>query len=326
MRYLVTGAGGFVGSHISDRLIAEGKTVVGIDNFTTGHPRNLHDAARVVRGDIAEWHVVDRAFGLADPDVVFHCAASYKDPEAWATDIRTNVLGTSHVVKLAEQYGARIIYFQTALCYGHRPFEGHDPLQVLGHAIPIDDITWPPPVRVDHPIAPDNSYSISKTAGESYIASSGLPYVSIRMANVYGPRNLSGPIPTFSKNLLEGRRSVISDSRRDFIFVADLLDLVWQILDSDYVGVLHASSGTDYPISDIYDAVEAALGITGEAQRIPRAEGDAPSILLDPTLTEARFGWKVTTPLAEGIAQAAEFYSEHGVETTYTHLPIATTG
>lgn len=310
MRYLVTGAGGFVGSHISDRLIAEGKTVVGIDNFTTGHPRNLHDAARVVRGDIAEWHVVDRAFGLADPDVVFHCAASYKDPEAWDTDIRTNVLGTSHVVKLAEQYGARIIYFQTALCYGHRP----------------DVDSRDGRIRVFQRIAPDNSYSISKTAGESYIASSGLPYVSIRMANVYGPRNLSGPIPTFSKNLLEGRRSVISDSRRDFIFVADLLDLVWRVLDSDYVGLLHASSGTDYPISDIYDAVEAALGITGEAQHIPRAEGDAPSILLDPSLTEARFGWKVTTPLAEGIAQAAEFYSEHGVETTYTHLPIATTG
>lgn len=313
MRALVTGAAGFVGSHLTDRLIAENTLVVGIDNFATGQGRNLHDSAQVVRGDIADFDVLDRAFSFAEPDVVFHCAASYKDPSAWGTDIRTNVLGTSHVVKLAEQYGARIIYFQTALCYGHHP----DILVDMDREYDYDTLA------VTQPLAPDNSYSISKTAGESYIAHSGLPYVSLRLANIYGPRNVSGPIPTFAKNIIEGRTSVVVDARRDLVYIEDLLDLVWRVLDSDYAGVLHVSTGKDYSIEEMWVAVAAAMEADAtKARRIPRAPGDAPSILLDPSETEQRFGWKATTPLDEGIAKAVEWYRANPPEATFTHLAL----
>lgn len=312
MRALVTGAAGFVGSHITDRLLAEGQQVVGIDNFETGHTRNVHDSARVIRGDIADRNQLWDAFRLSEPDVVFHCAASYKDGTAWRRDLETNAIGSALVAQLAAEYDARIIYFQTALCYGHHP----KPIADLDRDYNYDTLT------VSQPLAPDNSYSISKTAGESYIASSGAPYVSIRMANVYGPRNLSGPIPTFAKNLIEGRTSVVADSRRDFIYIDDLLDLVWRVLGSDYVGVLHAASGRDYPISQAYGCVEVAFGKTARMEQIPRAPGDAPSILLDPSETERLFGWKATTSLVDGVASAVSWYIANPPEKTFTHLPI----
>ncbi len=181
-------------------------------------------------------------------------------------------------------------------------------------------------LAVSQPLAPDNSYAISKTAGESYIAHSGLPYVSLRLANIYGPRNVSGPIPTFAKNIIEGRTSVVVDARRDLVYIEDLLDLVWRVLDSDYAGVLHVSTGKDYSIEEMWVAVAAAMEADAtKARRIPRAPGDAPSILLDPSETEQRFGWKATTPLDEGIAKAVEWYRANPPEATFTHLnlPVA---
>src|SRR3990167_3727533 len=314
MRYLVTGAAGFIGSHLTDRLLAEGHTVTGIDNFETGQARNIHDSVKVIRADIADRKELWNAFRLSKPDVVFHCAASYKNPRAWQRDVLTNALGSSLVAEMAAEFGSRIVYFQTALCYGSNPEPLHDgdgPLPSNWNAL-----------SVTQPLAPESSYAISKTAGESYIVHSGVPYVSFRLANIYGPRNLSGPIPTFARNIMEGRKSVVVDSRRDFVFVDDLLKLVWAVLNTDYVGIVHAASGRDYPISQIYGSVEVALGSTGLMESIPRAPDDAQSILLDPEDTARAFGWRATTSLNEGIAKAVEWYRDNPVGDTYTHLAI----
>src|SRR5262249_38240519 len=144
------------------------------------------------------------------PEVVVHAAASYKDPAAWADDIRTNVLGTAHVAQAAAQVGVvRLIYFQTALCYGLRPREQ--------------------PVTLRHPLrAEGSSYAVSKTAAEQYLEFSGLDYIVFRLANVYGPRNLSGPLPTFYQRLTQGKSCHVADARRDFIYVDDLIDVVAQ--------------------------------------------------------------------------------------------------
>lgn len=305
LRILVTGGTGFIGSHAAERLVERGHSVLVVDNYATGRRDTLAEPRprlTVTESDIADADTVGRLFGEFRPEVVLHCAASYKDPDDWTPDVRTNVEGTINVVRSSRAVGIRrLIYFQTALCYGSRPAEQ--------------------PVTLGAPLRPENSYAISKTAAEQYIALSGLEFVSLRLANMYGPRNLSGPVPTFFRRLSAGQRCVAVDTRRDFVFVDDLIALV--VLAAEGVGgpgYYHVSSGRDYSIRELYDAVASAMGVREPAEERARGADDAPTILLDPSRAQAEFGWKASVPLDEGVRRAVAWYRRHGVEQTYTHL------
>lgn len=296
MRILVTGAGGFIGSHLAQALGQRGHWVIGIDNFTTGRRDNWDGCAY---GDVAERHWRER---LARVDVIAHCAASYKDPGNWEEDARTNVQGAIQVCRAVPD---RIVYFQTALCYGHNPY---------GTRLPT-------PLSTAHRLAPDNSYAISKTAAELYIANAGIPYVSLRLANMYGPRNLSGPIPTFYKRISEGKSCTVTRSHRDFVYIGDLLPVAVAAVEGQGEGVYHVASGTDIDIETVFHEVAGAMGEPdAEHVVIDRPDGDSPSILLNPRLTELEFDWKVRTPLKVGVTAAVEWYQDRGVERTFTHL------
>lgn len=307
MRVLITGGAGFIGSHLADVLLERGDDVVVIDNYSTGRRDNLteHPRLLVVEGSIADADVVAEAFAAGAPDVVVHAAAAYKDPDDWEEDSRTNVLGTANVVKATKAAGSRrLIYFQTALCYGLKPLEQ--------------------PITLEHPIRPEgSSYAISKTGGEQYVALSELDWISFRLANAYGPRNISGPLPTFFSRLTEGKGVFVMDTRRDFIYVQDLVDCVVKAVDgTGRSGPYHISSGSDYSIKELYDATVKALerDDLDEVEVRPRNPDDAPTILLDPSETERDFDWRVTTPLEEGVARSIDYYREYGIEQTFTHL------
>ena len=310
MRVLVTGGAGFIGSHLTDRLLARSDEVTVIDNYATGRRDNLPDAApglTVIEGDVADREVVEDAFKRFRPEVVVHAAASYKDPEDWAADAATNVLGTALVVRASESVQARrFIYLQTALCYGLHPLEQ--------------------PITLEHPILPGaSSYAISKTAGEQYVALSGLEWQSFRLANAYGPRNLSGPLPTFFSRLTAGKPCFVMDTRRDFVFVSELIDVLERAIDgSGGAGAYHVSSGGDYSIQELFDATVAALGIEldGPVEVRPRGPDDAYTILLDPSRTERDFGWRAGVPLEQGVKDAIEYYQRFGITDTYTHLKL----
>jgi len=310
LKVLITGGAGFVGSHLADRLLGRGDAVLVIDNYATGRRDNLPESAhglQVIEGDIAVTDVVDRAVGDFGPDVVVHAAASYKDPSDWAEDARTNVVGSVNVTKAAQAVGARsLIYLQTALCYGLHPIEQ--------------------PITLDHPIRPgDSSYAISKTAGEQYIALSGIDYRSFRLANAYGPRNLSGPLPTFFSRLTSGKPCFVMDTRRDFVFVSDLVNILEKAVDgAGRTGPYHVSSGGDYSIQELFDATIAAMGMTldNPVEVRPRGEDDAFTILLDPSATNRDFDWQTTVPLETGVAEAVAYYQTHGITDTYTHLKL----
>jgi len=308
MRIVVTGGAGFIGSHLCDRLLARGDDVVVIDNYSTGRRDNLTATPRltIVEGTIADIDTVAGAFQDEPVDVVVHAAASYKDPNDWAEDTRTNAVGTANACRAAMAAGVRrLIYFQTALCYGLHPIEQ--------------------PITLSHPLRPfESSYAISKTAGESYCMLTDLDVISFRLANAYGPRNLSGPLPTFYQRLTTGQPCFVMDTRRDFIFINDLIDVVVKAVDGrGSRGAYHISSGSDYSIKELFDASTRALGIdVGDVEIRPRGPDDAPTILLDPSLTRDDFDWAVSTTLAEGVASAISYYRSHGVEETYTHLKI----
>lgn len=307
MKVLITGGAGFIGSHLADRLLARGDQVLVIDNYATGRRDNLTPQAnlKVVEGDIADADLVQRLFGEFRPGVVVHAAASYKDPSNWAEDSRTNVLGSANVVQSSQRLEvSRLIYFQTALCYGLQPLEQ--------------------PITLDHPIRSEgSSYAISKTAGEQYVMLSGLDYISFRLANAYGPRNLSGPLPTFYHRLTNDKPCFVMNTRRDFIYVDDLIDVVMMAIDGKgESGAYHVSSGSDYAIKELFDSAVKALDITleEEVEVRERNPDDAFTILLDPSKTNQDFGWEITTPLETGIGAAIQYYKQYGIIQTYTHL------
>lgn len=274
-------------------MLGHSHDVVGIDDLSTGRSDNYPGGFIV--GDI----VSDLPRGQWD--VIYHCAASYRDRGAWEQDARTNVLGTIAVVREALRSNARLIYFQTSLCYGPHPVS---------------------PVTIDAPLDPHGSYPVSKTAGEAFIRDSGLDYVSLRLANIYGPRNLSGPIPTFYQRLTEGKPCTVVDSRRDFVFVDDLVWVAVKAAEQGS-GAYHVSSGTDYSIGEVYEAVRSALNIDApQPALVHRGPDDVATLLLDPIETEMEFGWTAQTPLSDGIARAVAWYREHPVTETFTHLAL----
>jgi UDP-glucose 4-epimerase len=309
MKVMITGGAGFIGSHLADRLLTRGDEVLVVDNFATGRRDNLglRSGLEVVEGTIADSDLIDDSVSRFSPDVVVHAAAAYKDPDDWAEDSRTNVLGTANVVRSAERANVgRLIYFQTALCYGLVPLEQ--------------------PITLEHPLRPEgSSYAISKTAGELYVALSSLDWVSFRLANAYGPRNISGPLPTFFYRLTNDKPCFVMDTRRDFIYVQDLVDVVLKAVDGGGSrGAYHVSSGADYSIKQLFDATVAALGVALEddVEVRPRNPDDAFTILLDPSKTVNDFGWSVTTPLEDGVRAAIAYYREYGIEQTFTHLRL----
>ncbi len=307
MKVLITGGAGFIGSHLADKLLNEGHRVLVIDNYQTGRRDNLtpHANLTVVEGTIADKGLVNQLFDTFIPDVVIHAAASYKDPNNWEEDAYTNILGTVHVVSAAKRLEVRrVIYFQTALCYGLKPIEQ--------------------PITLQHPISSNgSSYAISKTAGEQYLELSGLDFISFRLANAYGPRNLSGPLPTFFHRLTTGKACFVMDTRRDFIYIDDLAAVVMKAIRGEGKrGYYHISSGSDYSIKELFDETLQALNIAleNDVEVRPRNPDDVFTILIDPTKTNQDFNWKVRTPLKLGVKLAIEWYQKNGITQTYTHL------
>lgn len=309
MKIFVTGGCGQVGSHVAELHLQRGDEVLAIDNFETGRRLHLperHDRLTFVEGSIADKALIDRLVGDFKPDVLIHTAASYKDPNDWHSDMLTNGVGGVNLIQAAQNSGVgRFIYFQTALTYGLHPQQN--------------------PIPLDHPKNPGNSsYSISKTTTEDYLALSGLDYVTFRLANVVGPRNVSGPLPIFFQRLSQQKRCFVTKARRDFVFVKDLARNVIKAADGVGHGAYHFSSGKDVAIKELYDSVVEAMALNNypEPEIRELSPDDAPSILLDPSRTFADFGEIEFTPLKEIVSAAVAYYREHGVTGGYTHLKI----
>jgi nucleoside-diphosphate-sugar epimerase len=297
---------GQIGSHVAEMMLERGDEVLVIDNLATGRHEHLadHPRLRVVVDTIADRAVVDRLFEDFAPEAVVHAAASYKDPDDWFSDTLTNCVGGANVVDAARRHGVkRFVYFQTALCYGLKPLEQ--------------------PITLNHPRNPGgSSYAITKTTNELYLELSGLDYVTFRLANVVGPRNVAGPLPIFYQRLKEGKQCFVTRSRRDFVFVEDLARVVLRACDGVGHGAYHFSSGTDVAISALYDAVVAAMALAQAPEAEVRELGpdDVFSILLDPSRTFADFGPIAFTPIERTVAAAVAYYKQHGTLGEYTHL------
>lgn len=305
MRVLITGGAGCLGSALAERFGRSGHNVLVIDNLATGNTNNLASmpGLEIIEGTIADEEIVARAFAEFAPTHVIHSAASYKNPDDWAEDARTNVLGTIHVVQAAKVARVRrFINFQTALCYG-RP----------------DRV----PIPVDHPLKPFTSYGISKVAGEQVVAASELPFVSFRTASVTGPRLSIGPIPTFYKRLKAGQKCFCSDTSRDFLDMSDFLSIVdLALADNAPNGIFNVSSGEGHTVKEVFDIVLDHLGLVPAepVPVVPPGNDDIRAVVLDPAETQRAFGWRAAIPFADAVRRALAWYDMHGVPGLHSHL------
>lgn len=309
MRILITGGAGCLGSNLIEHWLPQGHEIFVIDNFATGKREVVPSmpGLTVREGTIADEGLVCECFAAFKPDVVVHSAAAYKDPDDWIEDSRTNVIGSANVAKAAKAQGVgRLINFQTALCYGR-------PQQL--------------PIPNTHPTAPFTSYGITKTAGEQFMLLSGVPTLTLRIANVTGPRLAIGPIPTFYKRLKAGQNCFCSDTSRDFLDMSDFLAFMdLAVKPNAPTGTFNIASGEAHSIKEIFDLVSEYLGSGRiEVPVVPPAADDVPVVSLDASETQRIFGWVARVGFADTVRRQLQWYDEYGISDVFSHLkaPVA---
>ncbi len=291
---LVTGGAGFIGSHLVDRLIADGHKVRVIDNFVNGRSENLANARssgrlEVVAASVANRSGISHAFDGVD--WVFHMAAmadivpSIENPTIYH---EANVEGTLCVLEEARKAGvARFIYAASSSCYG------------------IPDV-YPTPEAT--PAAPTYPYALTKYMGEQYVMHwakiYGLEAVSLRMFNVFGPRHRTGGtygavFGVFLAQKLAGKPMTIvgdGEQTRDFTFVSDVVDAFVKAAQGDCTGKIY-NVGSDNTYSVNYLA--ALLG--GEMVNIPKRPGEPDITYADISLIKRDLGWRPEVSFEDGV-------------------------
>ncbi len=306
MKIVVTGGAGFIASHIVDAYIGDGHEVHIIDDFSTGQERNVNPRANVHRLDIAD----PRSAGLIEqikPSVLNHHAAqmdvrrSVADP---AFDARTNIIGFINLLEACKNIRVQKILFSSSggAVYGDRE---------------------PIPASERHETLPLSPYGVSKLTGELYLGyyymAFGLPYVALRYANVYGPRQSSageaGVVAIFISQLLAGKSPTINGDgkqTRDYVFVGDVVKANLAALKTNYVGAVNIGTGVETDVVAVCDELRRGVATKVEAVHGPAKLGEQRRSCLDASLAGKVLGWKPEVPLKTGLAETIAYYRGSG--------------
>lgn len=302
MRVLVTGGAGFIGSHVVDAYVAAGHEVSVLDNLSTGKLANLNPAATLYQADIRDPQALARAFAAAQPEIVCHQAAladvraSMREPEVYA---EVNIIGSINLLEAARRHGVRkFIYASTGgAAYGEPEFV---------------------PVTEAHPVNPLDCYGASKHTVEHYLFiyqhAYGLETVTLRYANVYGPRQdpygEAGVVAIFTGRMLAGQPCTIHGSgeqQRDFVYVGDVARANLAAATSGS-GIYNIGSGVATDINTIYALLKQAADYDQDAVYGPAKLGEVFRIVLDTSKAQAELGWQPTVSLEDGLWQTVEYF------------------
>src|SRR5258707_3352601 len=286
MKILVTGAAGFIGSHVADAYVNAGHDVVIVDDLSRGSKRNLNAKSRFYQCDIRDREAIQKIFLLEKPDIINHHAAQMdvrrgvREP---LFDAQVNILGSVNLIEAARANGAkRFIYAATAGAgYG-------EPKQM--------------PVPEDYPMNPITPYGISKHTVEHYLFTFrflyGLEYVVLRYGNVYGPRQSpqgeAGVFAIFSEQMLAGVQPVIyGDGKkvRDYVYISDVVAANVAALERGANEIFNISSGVETPDLDVFERVRELLSKQVEPRYVSRRSGEIDKICLELSKASHLLGW-----------------------------------
>lgn len=301
---LVTGGAGFIGSHLADRLVADGHRVVIVDNESTGFRENVNPEAIYIYGDITRTRDLEKAFAY-DLDAVFHVAGqastirSFDDP---TEDLKVNVNGTLNLLKMCLQYRVpRMLYASSMTVYGHPT------------TVPTSEM---------EPCQPISYYGITKYAAERYVHAAadridlGFDFnvTSFRMFNVYGERQslenpYQGVVSIFIANVLNGEPITIhadGEQSRDFVHVKDVVEAWVSALDrkESYGEVFNLGTGARRSINELADVTLAAFDYSRESYPVQYASlrpGDQRHMAADITKAAQILQWRPQVRFADGM-------------------------
>jgi UDP-glucose 4-epimerase len=292
---VVTGGAGFIGSHVADRLLADGASVVVVDDLSTGLESKVPEEADLEVIDIVDFEALSSVIEKTAPDAIFHLGAqssvtvSVKDP---ARDLDVNVKGTMNVAQAARSVGAPVVFTSTGGA-------------LYGNEAPIPT----PETFIPAPVAP---YGASKWAGEAYLltwaTADGIPHAVCRLGNAYGPRQSphgeAGVVAIFSHRMWAGEQATLfghGDATRDYVYVADIADAL--VRAAGVGGVFNIATGREVPVSEIFELVRDAAGVESEPKLAPLREGELERSGIDPSRAAEALGWSAQVPLDEGIGR-----------------------
>ncbi len=306
---LVTGGAGFIGSHIADRLIKEGHKVAIVDNLSTGDKKNLNLRANFYKIDILDPEISE-IFKAEKPKVVFHCAAQINLRESVENPIRDakiNILGSLNIIKNfvsinstpKPQKNLKFVFTSTGgAMYGESPI------------IPTPETS---------PAVPLSPYGVAKLATEKYLnyyhKISGLPFISLRLANVYGPRQNpegeAGVVAIFCQKMLTGEQPVIygkGAQTRDFVYVDDVVEANILAMKSKKNGVYNVGTGKETNVNVIFKKIRNLINADCQEVHKPGKPGEQERSCLDYSKIEREFSWRPEHDLALGLEKTVEWF------------------
>lgn len=305
MKILVTGAAGFIASHVADAYVQAGHEVAVIDDLSRGSMRNVDPRWRFYECDIRDRESLEKIFSAEKPAIVNHHAAQMdvrrgvREP---LFDAEVNILGSIHLLEAALAHGTkRFVYAATAGAgYG-------EPKQM--------------PVPEDCPSNPITPYGISKHTVEHYLFTFhflyGLEYVVLRYGNVYGPRQSSqgeaGVFAIFSEQMLAGTQPVIyGDGKklRDYVYISDVVAANVAALDRGSNEIFNIGSGVTTSDQEVFDRVRDIVGASVAPKYVPRRPGEIDRICLDIAKAKALLQWEPQISLSEGVRRTGSYFQQ----------------
>ena len=306
MKIVVTGGAGFIASHIVDAYIQAGHEVHVIDDFSTGEEKNLNQRVKLHRLDITSPKTAELIRQIK-PDILNHHAAqmdvrhSVADP---TFDARVNILGFINLLEAGKDTAVQKVIFSSSggAVYGDR------------EPVPADE---------QHPTIPLSPYGVSKLTGELYLGyyhlNFGMPFVALRYANVYGPRQNSkgeaGVVAIFISQLLSGKSPIINGDgkqTRDYVFVGDVVRANVAALTTSHVGPVNIGTGRETDVVTICELLRQSLGSTIAAVHGPAKLGEQRRSCLDVSLAARVLNWRPEITLQSGLATTIAYYRERG--------------
>ena len=302
MKILVTGGAGFIASHVADAYIEAGHEVVIVDNLSSGNMDNVNPKAKFIEADITDKEKIQAIIREEKPELLnLHAAHiqvgySVKNPQF---DAENNIIAMLNIMEAAKELPIkRVIMAATGgAMYGNKETPFNEEMKA-------------------EPLSP---YGISKRSGELYLnfyhELYGIPYISLRYSNVYGPRQNahgeSGVIAIFSEMIAEGKAPVINGDgthTRDYVYVSDVVKANLLALETDFVGELNIGTQTEISTNEVFRKVVSEMGVEMEEEHGPERPGEQVTSSLDYSKAQEILGWEPEVNFDEGVKRVVAWY------------------